>query len=92
MGVVTSGEDEDHSSRDEIRKRALLALEGRASAKPSVMQGYAQVEIPDWNTPTHEKTLDWDPREYIFLYSLMSTNGLLLPLVPAVTLDVPCAD
>lgn len=61
MGVVTPDEDEDRSSRDEIRKRALLALEGRSS---TMIPGFAKVEIPDWNTPTHEKTMDWDPRKF----------------------------
>ena len=59
MGVACPPEDEDHSSRDEIRKRALLALEGR-----SVVAGFAKVEIPEWNTPTAEtKTFDWELRE-----------------------------
>ncbi|KAF8337445.1 uncharacterized protein EI90DRAFT_3043005 [Cantharellus anzutake] len=48
MGVPCPEESEE-DSRDEIRKRALLALEGR-----SVVAGFAKVEIPDWISPTSD--------------------------------------
>lgn len=65
-GVAVAEDEEVTGSRDEIRKRALLALEGGRS----VVSGFARVEIPEWKTPGVEnKTFDWDPCESPFSYS-----------------------
>lgn len=60
-GVAVAEDEEVTDSRDEIRKRALLALEGGRN----VISGFARVEIPDWKTPGVEnKTFDWDPCKF----------------------------
>lgn len=57
-GVAVAEDEEVAGSREEIRKRALLALEGGRN----VVTGFARVEIPDWKTPSAEKQgFDWDP-------------------------------
>lgn len=63
-GVAVAEDEEVPGSRDEIRKRALLALEGGRN----LMTGFARVEIPDWKTPSAEKqSFDWDPCESLFV-------------------------
>lgn len=83
MGVsipVSDDDDQQGVSRDEIRRRALLALEGRSSSSssssaPTIVPGFSRVEIPEWKTPSLEKTsFEWEPPgsyRYIFRGMLM---------------------
>lgn len=60
MGIPCPDEVEDKGTLDEVRKRALLSLEGR-----NVAPGFAKVEIPDWVSPTVEnRAFDWEACEY----------------------------
>lgn len=64
MGISVA-QQEEHGSVEDVRKRALLALEGGRS----VVSGFSRVEIPDWKTPTAEnKVFDWDPCKFHFHY------------------------
>ncbi|KAF8308764.1 hypothetical protein DL93DRAFT_1861348 [Clavulina sp. PMI_390] len=77
-GVATAEDEETLGSRDEIRKRALLALEGGRN----VMSGFSRVEIPEWKTPSAEnKTFDWDPGKCII--ELIYFSFLLPVRLPA---------
>lgn len=72
-GVAIAEDEEVTDSRDEIRKRALLALEG----SQNVMTGFARVEIPDWKTPVAEKQgFDWDPCKLLFHLSSRQFNSV----------------
>jgi hypothetical protein len=71
-GVPVAEDEEVAGSRDEIRKRALLALEGGRN----LITGFARVEIPDWKTPSAEKqSFDWDPCTSLFCFNFDSPHS-----------------
>ncbi len=85
MGIPCPDEVEDNSSRDEGRKRAMLALEGR-----NVASGFAKVEIPDWVSPTIDSAaFDWEAREYNIPYCILFT--MIPPFPPCMLACLPAS-